>query len=166
MGSITFLWATITNNHFDELWAMITHNHFAKPWSTITHDHFAKPWSTLTHDHILTISRSAITIMIGDHFADHHYGYIESKICISICQFFENLLKYIFFHEIRISWKYFSKLVIFQRSVIADHFMITHKIYDLWSLTIMIGKNWKNMIYDHSWLWSDRKWSAITIRYA
>ena len=53
-------------------------------------------------------------------------------------------------------WNYFSKLVIFQRFVIADHFRITHKIYDLWSLTIMISKNWKNMIYDHSWSWSDR----------
>ena len=23
--------------------------------------------------------------MIGDHFTDHYYGYIESKICISLC---------------------------------------------------------------------------------
>ena len=30
---------------------------------------------------------------------------------------------------------------------------------------IMIGKIWKKMIYNHSWSWSDRKWSAITIRY-
>ena len=148
----------------------------------------------ITHDHILKISGSAITIMIGDHFADHHFGYIASKICISMRQFFKNLLKYmilpqffwfprkifliwkklsvhikkqqIFFREIRILWNYFSKLVIFQRSVIADHFTITHKIYDLCSLTIMISKNWKNMIYNHSWSWSDWKWSAITIQYA
>ena len=33
----------------------------------------------ITHDHTLKISWSAITIMIGDHFADHHYGYIELK---------------------------------------------------------------------------------------
>ena len=69
-------------------------------WSTITHDHFAKPWSTITHDHTLKISWSAITIMIGDHFADHHCGYIESKICISMCQFFENLLKYMILPQI------------------------------------------------------------------
>ena len=42
-----FLWATITNDHFDELWAMITHDHFSK------------------------ILWSAITIMICDHFPDH-----------------------------------------------------------------------------------------------
>ena len=38
--------------------------------------------------------------MIRDHFADHHYGYIESKICISMCQFFENLLKYMILPQI------------------------------------------------------------------
>ena len=39
-------------------------------------------------------------LMIGDHFADHHYGYIESKIFISMCQFFENLLNYMILPQI------------------------------------------------------------------
>ena len=43
-------------------------------------------------------------------------------------------------------WNFFSKLVVFQSSVIADHFTITHEIYDLRSLTIMI---WLEMIGDH-----------------
>ena len=49
-------------------------------WSTITHDHLAKLWSTITHDHILKISWSAITIMIGDHLADHYKKYTLQKI--------------------------------------------------------------------------------------
>ena len=49
--------------------------------------------------------------------------------------------------------------------MIADHFKITHQICDLRSLTIMIAKIRRKSIYNHSWSWSARKRSAITIRY-
>ena len=54
-------------------------------------------------------------------------------------------------------------MVVFQSSVISDHFTIAHKICDLRSLTIMIAETGPKSIYNHSWSWSDQKWSAIPI---
>ena len=50
-------------------------SHFS--WSTITHDTFTIMWSTITHDHFVKILNDQITIMIGDHFADH--AFLKSK---------------------------------------------------------------------------------------
>ena len=57
----------------------------------------------------------------------------------------------------RLIWvlfKFLLKIVIIglvsESSVIADHFTITHKIFDLQSLTLMIAETGSKSIYDHS----------------
>ena len=138
----------------------------------ITHNHFAKPWSMITHDHTLKISWSTIMIMIPDHFVDHHYGYIESKICISMCQFFENLLKYMilpqifwFPRKIFLTWKKIK--CSYQKT--ANIFSWNQKFVELFLkilwLPIILQSLTKYMIYDHSRSWlakTGKIWSTIT----
>ena len=129
----------------------------------ITHHHFAKPWSTKISWLVITFS---ITFMIGD----QHYGYIVSKICISMSQFFENLLKYMilpqfiyflgeyFWHGGKIKCSYQQKSEI--SGTIYQNWWFCK---DLWS-SIILRSPTKYMIYDHSQSWL-AKTKALTKYY-
>ena len=94
--------------------------------------------------------------MIGDHFADHHFGYIASKICISMCQFFKNLLKYMilpqffwFPRKIFLIWKNLSVHIKKQQ-------IFFREIRNFWNYSSQFCD--RRSFYDHS----QNIWSMIT----
>ena len=102
-NSIPFIWENFETSPYGKLrhsWPPQSQvrSHFL--WSVITHNHFSILWFMITHDHFVKILKLVITIMIGNHFANHAHlkfkdveGFLQERIVIIILLHFSMIKK-------------------------------------------------------------------------